>query len=64
MFLFSGCEAPGILAHNPGLNPHPLHWKAKTQPPDRQGSPNYKFLSAKYCVRTVSRKLEYTHELK
>ena len=63
VFVFC-CEARGILAPNQGSNPHPLHWKVKPQPPDHQGSPIYKFLSAKYCVRTVSRKSEYTHELK
>ena len=62
--LFSGWEARGILAPNQGSNPNPLHWKAKPQPLDHQGIPIYKFLSTKYCVRAVSRKLEYTYELK
>ena len=37
--MFFGGEACGILALWPEKNPHHLHWKAKSQVLDRQGSP-------------------------
>ena len=36
LFCF-GCEACGILTPHQGWNQHPLHWKVKYQPLDRQG---------------------------
>ena len=44
MFWFFGCVAYGILTPGQGLNLHPLHQKAKSQPLDHQGSPPNTFL--------------------
>lgn len=37
-FLFFGLEACAILTPCQGLNPYPLHWKAKSSPLNHQGS--------------------------
>ena len=39
MFWFFGRKARGMLAPQSGLNPYPLHWKAKSSPLDHQESP-------------------------
>ena len=42
MFWFIGREPCGILAPPPGIEPAtPMHWKAKSQPLDLQGSPTH-----------------------
>ena len=38
MFWFFDHVACGILAPQPGVERHPLHWKVKSQPPGCQGS--------------------------
>ena len=38
---------------NKGLNPHHLHWKAKSQPLDQQGSPSYWLYWTKVTKETV-----------
>ena len=38
MFWLFGPEAGGSQLPDQGLNPSTLHWKAKSQPLDRQGS--------------------------
>ena len=37
-----------------GSNPHPLHWKVKSEPPDHQGSPPKQFLKGSSGWRLVS----------
>ena len=54
MFWCLGCEACGILVPDQGSNPHPLHWKAKSQPLDQQGSPWW-------CYFTLKPMLEKRH---
>ena len=39
MFWFLDHEAHGNLTPQPGTEPTPLHWKAKSSPLDLQGSP-------------------------
>ena len=43
VFSFFGCEACGILAPQPGMEPAPSHWEAKSEPLDHQGSPRRGF---------------------
>ena len=44
MFWFFVCVACGILTPVQGLNLHPVHQKAKSQPLDHQESPPNTFL--------------------
>ena len=44
MVWFLGSEARGILTAWTGINPHSLHWKAKSQPVDLQQSPQISYL--------------------
>ena len=36
-----------------GSNPHPLHWKVKSQPMDRQGSPTTDYYQMQ--IKTIMR---------
>ena len=40
-YVFLVLKACGSLVPEQGLNPCPLHWKAKSQPLDHQGSPKH-----------------------
>ena len=39
VFFFLAGNHVGTELRNQGLNPHPLHWKGKSQPLDQQGNP-------------------------
>ena len=62
MFWFLAGRHRGSQLPRQGSNPHPLHWKAKSQPLDRQGSPPLLFLftiffnmdTRKFTIHTCS----------
>ena len=54
---FFGHEIYGILAPQPGFEPHLLHWKVKSQPLAWKGSPDNFFFN----IRTMIYRLPVIH---